>query len=100
MSVSQCREAGIPPHVICSPFRKPFSYVENCHQPFADALTEFGYQRGDGRFAINRSTYDADTDTRAHEIMPTVYDMHGGLVRMLSNSEIIVDGVMRGRSGR
>ena len=27
--------------------------------------------------------------------MPTVYDMHRGLVRMLSNTEIIEDGIMR-----
>ena len=37
-SVNQCKEAGIPPNVMCSPFREPFSHVENCHQAFADSL--------------------------------------------------------------
>ena len=94
MSVSNCKEAGIPPNIICSPFREPFSHVESCHQAFADALTEFGYSRNEGRFAINRSTYVADTDEQAYEVMPSVYDMHRGLVRMLSNTEIIKDGIM------
>lgn len=62
---------------------------------YAEALTESGYAREEGKFAINRSTYVTDTDEQAHEIMPTVRNMHRGLVRMLSNEEIIEDGVMR-----
>ena len=50
--------------------------------------------REQGRSAINRSSYVADTDERALEIMSTVFDMHRGLVRMLSNQEIIKDGIM------
>ena len=95
MSVNQCKESGIPPNVICSPFREPFSHVEACHAAYAEALAESGYAREEGMFAINRSTYVTDTDEQAHEIMPTVRNMHRGLVRMLSNEEIIEDGVMR-----
>ena len=94
MSVHQCKQAGIPPNIICSPFREPFSHVETCHQAYSEALSECGFSREQGRFAINRSTYVADTDEQALQVMPTVYDMHRGLVRMLSNQEIIRDGIM------
>ena len=94
LGVSHCSEAKNPPAVICSPFREPFSHVASCHQAFADALNEYGYARSDGRFAINRSTYVAETDTKAWEVMPSVLNMHRGLVRMLSDEEIIKDGIM------
>ena len=92
LGVQHCVEAGIPVRIINSPFREAWPYIEERYLAFEAALTEFGVARADARFGVNRIAYVAETDDEAREVMPWVLDIHRGLVRLLDDTEIVVDG--------
>lgn len=92
--VGYCHEAGNPIRVMHSPFREDMDSVRERLDAFTDAVKAVGAQRKDTMFGINRVAYVAPTDEEAWEIMPTLTDLHRGLVRMLSDKEIIENGIM------
>ncbi|TDJ38190.1 MAG: LLM class flavin-dependent oxidoreductase [Gammaproteobacteria bacterium] len=92
--VDYCHQAGIPIRIMNSAFREDMSYVQERYDAFTSAVAELGVSRKKSKFAVNRVAYLAETDEEAWEIMPTLTDLHRGLVRMLSNTEIIKDGIV------
>ena len=69
--------------------------MEERYAAFLEALEEHGIARAAARFAVNRVTYVAETDEKAWEIMPTVINLHRGLVNILGDTERVIDGVMQ-----
>ncbi len=94
LQVNYCYEADIPIRIMNSPFREDINYVRERYDAFAAAVEEVGVPRKKAKFGVNRVAYLAETDKEAWEIMPTLTDLHRGLVRMLSDTEIIKDGIM------
>lgn len=95
LGVGHCIEAGIRPAIINSAFREPMAYKKERYDAFVEALDEHGIARADGRYAINGVAHIAESDDKAFEIMPTVIDLHRGLARLLDDSEIVENGVVR-----
>ena len=95
LQVDYCREAGNPLRVMTSAFREDTEYVRERLVAFEDAVAAVGGWREEASFAVNRVAYVAPTDEEAWEIIPHVIDVHRGLVRMLDDSEIMINGRMR-----
>jgi alkanesulfonate monooxygenase SsuD/methylene tetrahydromethanopterin reductase-like flavin-dependent oxidoreductase (luciferase family) len=77
-----------------TPFRKPFSFVEDAYEAFRR-----GRGDGDGKFMVLRHTYLADTMEQARRVLPLVdYHQHViGAARL--DGESVVDGVREWREG-
>ncbi|MDE2572877.1 MAG: LLM class flavin-dependent oxidoreductase, partial [bacterium] len=59
-----------------SPFREPFSWVEQVYRGFEQAMKESGRDRASARFGVNRMTYVAETAEKAREVLPLVQRGH------------------------
>jgi alkanesulfonate monooxygenase SsuD/methylene tetrahydromethanopterin reductase-like flavin-dependent oxidoreductase (luciferase family) len=94
LQVAYCHEAGNPIRVMHSPFREPMDHVRERLTAFEDSIGSLNADRSQAMFGINRVTYVAPTDEEAWEIMPTLTNLHRGLVRMLSDKEVIENGVV------
>lgn len=76
-----------------SPFREPFSWVEQAYRAFEAALRDIGRPRDDAHFGINRQTYVAPTEAEAKEILPVIRDTHRIIAQQVHlKNEIIKDG--------
>jgi alkanesulfonate monooxygenase SsuD/methylene tetrahydromethanopterin reductase-like flavin-dependent oxidoreductase (luciferase family) len=69
---------GFDSNFIFSPFREPFTHVEDVYGAFLKAMGEQGRPRASARFAVNRMTYVGDPA-----------DTHGVLRYVLMNHRII-----------
>jgi alkanesulfonate monooxygenase SsuD/methylene tetrahydromethanopterin reductase-like flavin-dependent oxidoreductase (luciferase family) len=75
---------GFESNFLFSPFREPFSHVEDVYGAFASALEQRGRPRSSVRFGVNRMTYVGEpSDT--HE-----------LLRYVRMNERIVEQQLRG----
>jgi alkanesulfonate monooxygenase SsuD/methylene tetrahydromethanopterin reductase-like flavin-dependent oxidoreductase (luciferase family) len=93
--VQNCRDIGLPVSLINSPFREPFSYLEQIYGAFEGALASHGIARADARFAVNRVAYVGESDEEVVNILPVVRNLHRGLVSMLADTERVIDGAVR-----
>lgn len=69
-------QLGYESHHLNSPFREPFSWVEQVYRGFEEGLKEQGRARESSMFGINRQTYVAPTEAEAKEILYTIRDHH------------------------
>lgn len=67
---------GYKSNHLFSPFREPFSWVEDLYRAFEKALNDVGRPRKDADFGTNRQTYVAPTEDEAKEILPIIRDSH------------------------
>ena len=93
--VRNCRALGVAPKVFTSPFRHPFSYLEEGYDQFLRGLEEIGAERADARFAVNRTLFCGATDAEADEAMSDLLRVHRGLYMQLEGHEVNVDGKIR-----
>jgi alkanesulfonate monooxygenase SsuD/methylene tetrahydromethanopterin reductase-like flavin-dependent oxidoreductase (luciferase family) len=82
---------GFDSHFIFSPFREPFSYVEEVYGAFARSLEELGRQRPNVRFGVNRMTYVGEpSDT--HDVLSYVRMNQRIVEQQLADAERVSSG--------
>ncbi len=82
---------GFDSNFIFSPFREPFSHVEEVYGAFAQAMEEQGRPRADAKFAVNRMTY-VGTPQETHDVLGYVLMNHRIIDQQLANSERVQGG--------
>ncbi|MGH2910935.1 MAG: LLM class flavin-dependent oxidoreductase [Solirubrobacteraceae bacterium] len=82
---------GFDSNFIFSPFREPFSHVEDVYGAFERAMAELNRPRESARFAVNRMTYVGEpTDT--HEVLRYVLMNHRIIDQQLAGAEKVSRG--------
>ena len=82
---------GFDSNFIFSPFREPFSHVEDVYGAFMRAMGEQGRPRQSARFAVNRMTYVGEpADT--HEVLRYVLMNHRIIDQQLAGAERVKRG--------
>jgi alkanesulfonate monooxygenase SsuD/methylene tetrahydromethanopterin reductase-like flavin-dependent oxidoreductase (luciferase family) len=82
---------GFDSNFIFSPFREPFSHVEDVYGAFLGAMREQGRSRPSARFAVNRMTYVGEPgDT--HEVLRYVLMNHRIIDQQLAGAERVSRG--------
>jgi alkanesulfonate monooxygenase SsuD/methylene tetrahydromethanopterin reductase-like flavin-dependent oxidoreductase (luciferase family) len=90
--VHNCRELGVDPWIITSPFRNTFEYLAGGYGEFLRGLEETGMPRERARFAVNRTAFVGEDWREAEEAVPDVLRIHRGLYAQLEGNERYVDG--------
>jgi alkanesulfonate monooxygenase SsuD/methylene tetrahydromethanopterin reductase-like flavin-dependent oxidoreductase (luciferase family) len=78
---------GIPPRVFLSPFRNPVSMIEDAQAHIARGLAELGLAEDSGGFAINRTTFVAESKDELDLALDRLEEVHQGLYAQLEGSE-------------
>ena len=82
---------GFDSNFIFSPFREPFSHVEDVYGAFTGAMEQQGRPRQSASFAVNRMTYVGEPkDT--HEVLRYVLMNHRIIDQQLSGAERVKGG--------
>jgi alkanesulfonate monooxygenase SsuD/methylene tetrahydromethanopterin reductase-like flavin-dependent oxidoreductase (luciferase family) len=82
---------GFDSNFIFSPFRRPFSYVEEVYGAFARAMEELGKPRSSVKFGVNRMTYVGEPeDTR--DVLRYVRMNERIVEQQLANAERVSHG--------
>lgn len=82
---------GFDSNFVFSPFREPFSYVEEVYGAFARAIEELGRPRSSVRFGVNRMTYVGEpSDT--HDVLGYVRMNQRIVEQQLANAERVSSG--------
>jgi flavin-dependent trigonelline monooxygenase, oxygenase component len=82
---------GFDSNFIFSPFREPFSHVEDVYGAFVQALAEQGRPRESARFAVNRMTYVGEP-AETNEVLRYVLMNHRIIDQQLSAKEQVKGG--------
>jgi arylformamidase len=90
--VENCRKLDVPAKVITSPFRNPFDYLAEGYAQFLRGLGEFGFDRADAQFAVNRTVFVGGTQAEVDEALVDVLRIHRGLYAQLEGNEVYVNG--------
>jgi flavin-dependent trigonelline monooxygenase, oxygenase component len=90
--VESSARLGVPPKVITSPFRNPFSYLAEGYGEFERGLADCGFSRAEGRFAVNRTVFIGETQAEIDAAMADVLRIHRGLYAQLEGNEVYVNG--------
>jgi flavin-dependent trigonelline monooxygenase, oxygenase component len=84
-------ELGFDSNFLFSPFREPFSHVEDVYGAFASAIERRGRDRSSVKFGVNRMTYVGEpTDT--HEVLRYVRMNERIVEQQLTNAERVSRG--------
>jgi flavin-dependent trigonelline monooxygenase, oxygenase component len=82
---------GFDSNFIFSPFREPFSHVEDVYGAFMRAMEEQGRPRPSARFAVNRMTYVGEPDD-TQEVLRYVLMNHRIIDQQLAGAERVSRG--------
>jgi alkanesulfonate monooxygenase SsuD/methylene tetrahydromethanopterin reductase-like flavin-dependent oxidoreductase (luciferase family) len=82
---------GFDSNFIFSPFREPFTHVEDVYGAFLAAMEEQGRPRASARFAVNRMTYVGDPED-THEVLRYVLMNHRVIDQQLAGTERVSRG--------
>ena len=82
---------GFDSNFIFSPFREPFSHVEDVYGAFVAAMEEQGRPRAEARFAVNRMTY-VGTQRDTHDVLGYVLMNHRIIDQQLAGAEKVKSG--------
>jgi alkanesulfonate monooxygenase SsuD/methylene tetrahydromethanopterin reductase-like flavin-dependent oxidoreductase (luciferase family) len=83
---------GFDAGVLFSPFREPFSHVENVYNSFDRAARELGRDRATVPFGVNRMTYVGEDDADARDVLRYVVMNHRIIDQQLGDKEKLKDG--------
>ncbi len=84
-------QLGLDCNFIFSPFREPFSHVQEVYGAFEQALAEQGRARASARFAVNRMTCVGEPE-QTHEILRYVLMNHRIIDQQLAGAERVRGG--------
>jgi arylformamidase len=90
--VENCRKLDVPAKVITSPFRNPFEYLAEGYAQFQRGLKEFGFEREDAQFAVNRTVFIGESEAEVDAAMTDVLRIHRGLYAQLEGNEVYLNG--------
>jgi flavin-dependent trigonelline monooxygenase, oxygenase component len=82
---------GFDSNFIFSPFREPFSHVEDVYGAFARAMDELGRPRSSAKFGVNRMTYVGEPDD-THDVLRYVQMNQRVVDQQLANAERVERG--------
>jgi len=82
---------GFDSNFIFSPFREPFSHVEEVYGAFVQAMEQHGRARAQAKFAVNRMTY-VGTPSETHEVLNYVLMNHRIIDQQLAGTERVEGG--------
>jgi alkanesulfonate monooxygenase SsuD/methylene tetrahydromethanopterin reductase-like flavin-dependent oxidoreductase (luciferase family) len=82
---------GFDSNFIFSPFREPFSHVEDVYGAFVAAMEEQGRPRAQAKFAVNRMTYVGEPQD-THEVLGYVLMNHRIIDQQLAGAEQVKGG--------
>jgi alkanesulfonate monooxygenase SsuD/methylene tetrahydromethanopterin reductase-like flavin-dependent oxidoreductase (luciferase family) len=82
---------GFDSNFIFSPFREPFSHVEDVYGAFLRAMEEQGRARSSAKFAVNRMTYVGEPDD-TNDVLRYVRMNHRIIDQQLANAERVNRG--------
>jgi len=82
---------GLDTNFIFSPFREPFSHVQEVYGAFERALGEQGRVRASARFAVNRMTCIGDS-AQTHDVLRYVLMNHRIIDQQLAGAERVKEG--------
>ena len=82
---------GFDSNFIFSPFREPFSHVEDVYGAFVAAMEEQGRPRAEAKFAVNRMTY-VGTPRDTHDVLGYVLMNHRIIDQQLAGAEQVKGG--------
>ena len=83
---------GLEPRVFQSPFRNPMAIIEEGRAQLGRGLAELGLPSDSGRFAINRTTFVADSKDELELAMGRLEQIHQGLYAQFESTEQYVNG--------
>jgi alkanesulfonate monooxygenase SsuD/methylene tetrahydromethanopterin reductase-like flavin-dependent oxidoreductase (luciferase family) len=84
-------ELGFDSNFIFSPFREPFSHVEDVYGAFVQAMAKQGRARKEARFAVNRMTYVGSRED-THAVLRYVLMNHRVIDQQLAGAERVKGG--------
>lgn len=82
---------GFDSDFIFSPFREPFSHVEDVYGGFVRAMAEQGRPRSSAKFGVNRMTYVGEPDD-THDVLRYVLMNNRVVDQQLANTERVSGG--------
>jgi alkanesulfonate monooxygenase SsuD/methylene tetrahydromethanopterin reductase-like flavin-dependent oxidoreductase (luciferase family) len=82
---------GFDSNFVFSPFREPFSHVEDVYGGFLRAMAEQGRSRSSAKFGVNRMTYVGEPDD-THDVLRYVLMNNRVVDQQLTNTERVSGG--------